>query len=123
MAIRSCNGTKDTTCHWVCKDKNFSMQLSFHADRKEAIISPDTTCLLNTDNTLYQGNITNYNCNVTCDSFNDGQCQYTSVTFWTFALLMCLGDIGFYSFISLSDAVCFVILGICDFTDINFRIA
>ncbi|XP_011706441.1 PREDICTED: uncharacterized protein LOC105461633, partial [Wasmannia auropunctata] len=41
--VASCKGTKDTTCHWICKDMNFSTELSFHAAKnKEAIISTDT---------------------------------------------------------------------------------
>ncbi|XP_012054683.1 PREDICTED: uncharacterized protein LOC105617737 [Atta cephalotes] len=112
-AIASCNGTKDTMCHWICENTNFSTQLSFHADQNKAIISPDTTCLLNISKiSLCQGNLTNnYNCNVICDNFKDDQCLYTSATFWSFVVLMCIGEIGFYVFISISDAFCFVILG------------
>ncbi|XP_011868134.1 PREDICTED: uncharacterized protein LOC105562158 isoform X2 [Vollenhovia emeryi] len=111
-AIQSCNGTKDTTCHWTCENNNFSMQLSFHGDQKKAIISPDTTCLLNINQTsTCQGNVTNYNCNVSCDNFNDNQCLYTSFTFWSFAVLMCLGECAIYVFTSLSTAICFVTFG------------
>ncbi|XP_018392088.1 PREDICTED: major facilitator superfamily domain-containing protein 6-like [Cyphomyrmex costatus] len=112
-AIASCNGMKDTTCHWICENTNFSMQLSFHGNQNKAIISPDTTCLLNINEiSLCQGNLTNnYNCNVTCDNFKYEQCLYTSIIFWSFVLLMCIGEIGFFVFISISDAFCFVILG------------
>ncbi|XP_011871576.1 PREDICTED: major facilitator superfamily domain-containing protein 6-like [Vollenhovia emeryi] len=111
-AIRSCNGTKDATCHWTCKDHNFSMQLSFHGDQKKVIISPDTTCLLNINQTsMCQGNVTNYNCNVSCDDFNDDQCLYKSFTFWSFAVLMCLGECAIYVFISLTTTICLGILG------------
>ncbi|KAG5345575.1 MFSD6 protein, partial [Acromyrmex charruanus] len=112
-AIASCNGMKDTMCHWVCENTNFSTQLSFYADQNKAIISPDTTCLLNINEILLcQGNLTNnYNCNVICDNFKDDQCLYRSATFWSFIVLMCIGEISVYVFISISDTFCFIILG------------
>ncbi|KYM81653.1 Major facilitator superfamily domain-containing protein 6, partial [Atta colombica] len=112
-AIASCNGTKDTMCHWICENMNFSTQLSFHADQNKATISPNTTCLLNINKiSLCQGNLTNnYNCNVICDNFKDDQCLYTSVTFWSFVVLMCISESGSFIFSSISDAFCFVILG------------
>lgn len=112
-AMVSCNGVKDTTCHWICKDVNFSTRLSFREIKKEAIILPDTTCLLNINETsLCQVNIMkNYNCNVTCDNFEDSHCLYTSVTFWGFVLLMSLGNIGFNVSNCISDAICFDVLG------------
>ncbi|KYQ46343.1 Major facilitator superfamily domain-containing protein 6 [Trachymyrmex zeteki] len=112
-AVASCNGAKDTTCHWVCKDTNLSVRLSFHATNKEAIISSDTTCLLNVNKaSLYQRNVTaNYNCNVTCDNFENDQCLYTSTTFWGFVILMLFGEIGYHISLSVSDVICFDILG------------
>lgn len=112
LAIRSCNGTKDATCHSICKDANFSMRLSFYGIKKEAVISPDTTCLLSiNDTSRYEENVMNYNCNVTCNNFNDDQCLYSSIVFWSFVLLMCLGNIAFYVTISLTDTICFAVLG------------
>lgn len=112
-AIRSCIGTKDTSCHWICESANFSMQLSFHANQKKVVISPDTTCLLNISETsLCQGNVANnYNCNVTCDNFKDDQCLYTSIVFWSFVLLLCFAETASHVFFSMSDAFCFIILG------------
>ncbi|KYN40874.1 Major facilitator superfamily domain-containing protein 6, partial [Trachymyrmex septentrionalis] len=112
-AIASCNGTKDTMCHWICENTNFSTQLSFHADQTIATISPDTTCLLNINKiSLCQGNLTNdYNCNVICDNFKDDKCLYTSAIFWSFVVLMYISEIGSFIFSSISDAFCFIILG------------
>ncbi|XP_011164629.1 major facilitator superfamily domain-containing protein 6 [Solenopsis invicta] len=112
-AMALCNGTKDTTCHWVCKDTNFSTKLSFNAIKKEAVISPNTTCLLNINETLScQNDVTKIsNCNVTCDEFEDNNCLYTSITFWGFVLLMSLGNIGFNVSNCISDAICFDVLG------------
>ncbi|XP_018316271.1 major facilitator superfamily domain-containing protein 6 [Mycetomoellerius zeteki] len=111
-AIASFNGTIDTTCHWVCKNMNFSVRLSFHINQNEAIISPDSTCLLNINQTLLcERSITNnYDCNITCDNF-ENQCVYTSITFWIFILLWCLGEISYYTSLGISDAICFGILG------------
>ncbi|XP_024869633.1 uncharacterized protein LOC112453245, partial [Temnothorax curvispinosus] len=111
LAIASCNGTKDTTCRWICNDMNFSMELSFYPDQQRAIISPDTACLLNINETsLSQKNVTNNYCNVTCNNFED-QCVYTSNTFWIFVLLWSLGETSFSTCLSISDAVCFRMLG------------
>ncbi|XP_071626340.1 major facilitator superfamily domain-containing protein 6-like [Temnothorax longispinosus] len=111
LAIASCNGTKDTTCRWICNDMNFSMGLSFYPDQQRAIISPDTACLLNVNETsLSQKNVTNNYCNVTCNNFED-QCVYTSNTFWSFVYLWSLAEITFSTCLSISDAVCFHILG------------
>ncbi|XP_011878012.1 PREDICTED: uncharacterized protein LOC105567622 [Vollenhovia emeryi] len=92
---------------------NFSIRLSFHGVEKEAIISSDTTCLLNVNETsLCQRNETaNNNCNVTCDNFEDDRCLYTSVTFWGFVILMVFGLAGYYISISVNDTICFDILG------------
>ncbi|KYN05807.1 PREDICTED: uncharacterized protein LOC108771338 [Cyphomyrmex costatus] len=113
--VASCNGAKDTTCHWACRDMNFSMRLSFHATNKEAIISSDTACLLNVNKTLLsQRNAketANYYCNVTCDNFENDQCLYTSTTFWGFVILMLFGEVGCHISLSASDVICFDILG------------
>ncbi|XP_071653973.1 major facilitator superfamily domain-containing protein 6-like isoform X2 [Temnothorax longispinosus] len=111
LAIASCNGTKDTTCRWICNDMNFSMELSFYPDQQRAIISPDTACLLNINETLLsQKNVTNNYCNVTCNNF-EVQCVYTSNTFWSFVLMWSLAETSFITCLSISDAVCFRILG------------
>ncbi|XP_011688857.1 PREDICTED: major facilitator superfamily domain-containing protein 6-like [Wasmannia auropunctata] len=108
-----CDGTKNTTCHWKCKDTNFSLQLSFHAAEEEAVISSNTSCLLNFDEiSLCQEKTTeNYNCNVTCDNFDNNYCLYTSITFWGFVLLISLGNIGIILLFNINSAICFEILG------------
>lgn len=111
-SIVLCNGIKNTTCNWICKDTNFSVQLSFHAAEKEAVISPNTTCLLNINESLCQEETTeNYNCNITCNNLENNNSLYTSITFWGFVLLISFGNIGFNVSISITDAICFEILG------------
>ncbi|KAL6262570.1 hypothetical protein P5V15_005362 [Pogonomyrmex californicus] len=110
-ATALCNGMKDTRCHWLCKDTNFSTRLSFHAIEKK-IISLDTACLINVNDTsFHQENITtNYSCNVICDNFEDDHCVYTSITFWSYIVLLLLGEIGFHVTMIINDAICFAIL-------------
>lgn len=53
---------------------------------------------------------------VECVPINDenqsfGSCFYTTWTFWSFVLLMCMGTIGFNVSNSVSDATCFDLLG------------
>ncbi|KAL6262571.1 hypothetical protein P5V15_005363 [Pogonomyrmex californicus] len=111
--VASCNDTKNTICHWMCKDTNFSTRLSFHAIEKEAIISSNTTCLLSDNETSFcQRNITTvYNCNVTCDNFKDDDCLYVSITFWGFVIFMSLGNTFYYISLTITDAICFDVLG------------
>ncbi|XP_031843125.1 major facilitator superfamily domain-containing protein 6 [Nomia melanderi] len=103
-----CMEAKNTLCHWTCPDNNFSVPIQFKAVEGGASFSDNTSCLLDMESTLYCNNNT---CNVTCDNFNDKDCLYTSLTFWGFVLLMSLGNIGFNVCNSISDAICFDILG------------
>ncbi|XP_053977015.1 major facilitator superfamily domain-containing protein 6 [Hylaeus volcanicus] len=105
-----CTGAKNTTCHWTCKDEHFSTTILFQAVKGEASFSSNTTCLINANSTSYCSQSTN--CNVTCDDFKDKHCLYSSATFWGFVFLMCLGNIGFNVSNSISDAICFDILGV-----------
>ncbi|KAL6264438.1 hypothetical protein P5V15_004547 [Pogonomyrmex californicus] len=108
-----CNGTKDTNCDWICENKNFSTRLSFYATERKTIMSLDTACLINVNDTSFrQENITtNYNCNVTCDNFEDDHCLYTSIIFWSFTLLISLGNICMHFCALTSDGICLAILG------------
>ncbi|XP_070518126.1 major facilitator superfamily domain-containing protein 6-A-like [Cardiocondyla obscurior] len=111
-AIRLNNKTEDITCHWICKNTNFSIRMLLYANQTRQTISLNTTCLLNINETLLcQRNVTNNDCNITCDRFDNDKCLYSSITFWSFVLLMCLGETGFFVFIGLSDTICFAILG------------
>lgn len=49
-------------------------------------------------------------CNVNCENFSTN-CLYVSSTFWGFVLLLSIGNIGFNVVNSISDAICFDILG------------
>lgn len=106
-------GIKRTTCHWRCADDNFPMSIQFQTLTGEASFSSNTTCVYDATSAVYcSGNTT---CDVTCDNFEDRHCLYASATFWGFIFLMALGNIGFNVSNSISDAICFDILGIAEF--------
>ncbi|XP_076630377.1 major facilitator superfamily domain-containing protein 6 isoform X2 [Colletes latitarsis] len=107
--LDSCTGAKTTVCHWTCINDTFSTPMLFQAVEGAASISSNTTCLMDVNATSYCSE--NINCNVTCDNFKEKYCLYTSSTFWGFVILLCLGNIGFNVSNSISDAVCFDILG------------
>ncbi|XP_011641597.1 major facilitator superfamily domain-containing protein 6-like [Pogonomyrmex barbatus] len=112
-AIESDNSVKDITCYWLCKDTNFSTRLFFrNATERKTIISLDTACLINVNDTsFHHENITaNYNCNVTCDNFENNYCIWTSITFWSYMLLLFLGETGYFVVMIINDATCFAIL-------------
>ncbi|KOC59868.1 Major facilitator superfamily domain-containing protein 6-B, partial [Habropoda laboriosa] len=104
-----CTGIKNTMCHWSCTNKNFSMSIQFQAINEKVNFSSNSTCIIDKNATLYCTHSSN--CNVTCDNFENKHCLYTSVTFWGFVFLMSLGNIGFNVGNSISDAICFDILG------------
>ncbi|KAG5331936.1 MFSD6 protein, partial [Acromyrmex charruanus] len=108
-----CDGTKNTKCHWTCRDTKFSVRLSFYATspENEAVISPNTTCLLNFNETALCQRTKTENCNVTCDNFENNYCLYISPTFWGFVFLMSLGTVGIVTSFNINNAICFEILG------------
>ncbi|XP_037825045.1 LOW QUALITY PROTEIN: major facilitator superfamily domain-containing protein 6, partial [Lucilia sericata] len=71
-----------------------------------------TTVHICVDETFSQANnISNFN--GTCDfqTPQRSQCLYSSSAFWLFVVLMCAGTIGFNVTNSISDAICFDMLG------------
>ncbi|CAG9823296.1 unnamed protein product [Phaedon cochleariae] len=52
-------------------------------------------------------------CDINCekDIDYDSQCLYKSISFWGFVILMSLGSIGFNVVNSISDAICFEVIG------------
>ncbi|KAG5308416.1 MFSD6 protein, partial [Acromyrmex insinuator] len=108
-----CDGTKNTKCHWTCRDTKFSVRLSFYATspENEAVISPNTTCLLNFNEMALCQRTKTENCNVTCDNFENNYCLYISTTFWGFVFLMSLGTVGIVTSFNINNAICFEILG------------
>lgn len=65
------------------------------------------------------GDVNAFQINETCQSMNCtpvenqslGNCFYATMTFWSFVVLMCIGTIGFNVTNSVSDAICFDVLG------------
>lgn len=54
-------------------------------------------------------------CNLSCteDIEIDSSALYKSFTFWSFVILMSLGTIGYNVINSISDAICFDVIGKC----------
>lgn len=55
----------------------------------------------------------NASCGIECkeDIERNSGCLYTSFTFWSFVILMSIGTIGFNVTNSISDAICFDVIG------------
>ncbi|XP_033342281.1 major facilitator superfamily domain-containing protein 6 isoform X2 [Megalopta genalis] len=104
-----CMGAKYTTCHWNCTNNNFSVLIQFEEIEGEVSFTENNTCLTDTNAVSHCSK--SDNCKVSCDNFNDKHCLYTSITFWGFIILMSLGNIGFNVCNSISDAICFDVLG------------
>ncbi|XP_076650977.1 major facilitator superfamily domain-containing protein 6 [Halictus rubicundus] len=104
-----CMGATYTMCHWICSNNTFSVPVQFEAMEGEISFTENNTCLVDTNSTSHCS-ISDH-CNVNCDNFDDKHCLYTSITFWGFILLMSLGNIGFNVCNSISDAICFDVLG------------
>lgn len=80
---------------------NNSKQLISLVNENYSICLVDHLILNTTDN------ICDFNC-----YFNESDApMYTSTTFWSFVILLCLGTIGFNVTNCISDAVCFDVLG------------
>lgn len=66
---------------------------------------------------ICDSNDSSVNCNrVECQMYDvqieeDEDCLYRSFRFWAFVLLMSMGSIGFNVANSISDAICFDVLG------------
>ncbi|XP_078033340.1 major facilitator superfamily domain-containing protein 6 isoform X2 [Augochlora pura] len=105
----SCIGAKYTMCHWNCTNNNFSALVQFADYEGEVSFTENNTCLMDTN--VVSNCSKSDNCKVSCDNFNDKHCLYTSITFWGFIILMSLGNIGFNVCNSISDAICFDVLG------------
>ena len=109
-----CYGEKSlAACRWFCDDgKNSSATVIFQ-NRSEINFSLDSFCTLD-----YHGNLTNCDdkrivriCNFSCELIVEDKCLYESLTFWGFVMLVSLGCIGFNVSNSISDAICFDVLG------------
>lgn len=74
-------------------------------------------CLLKTDFSRNDSGAVdldlNTNCNLFChdDEEKTSECTLASIRFWSFVFLMCAGTIGYNVINSISDAICFDVLG------------
>ncbi|CAG9836968.1 unnamed protein product [Diabrotica balteata] len=73
-------------------------------------------CQLETITVLIEPNITNSSdnsCHLKChqDFENGHDCLYKQLTFWVYVIFMCVGSVGFNVVNSISDAICFDVIG------------
>lgn len=110
-----CYGEKSVAdCRWSCDGREFSSTTIF-TDRRGSNFSLGSVCIVDTSNSTIgfdEDNAFERTCELRCEkSLIEDRCLYKSVTFWGFVILMSLGCIGFNVSNSISDAVCFDVLG------------
>lgn len=105
---KECNNGLETNCSWYCENgSNFTSRLYFHSS-KNVDFKRNSSCFV-----LLALNMTknlHLLCNINCEHFTT-DCLYASSTFWGFVLLLSIGNIGFNVANSISDSICFDILG------------
>jgi MFS family permease len=99
------------TTHVACKSRCFLQERDFLAILTNSSVEQYRICALDNEKT----NFTNLTvCDISCsnkDVETDNNCLYKSVSFWSFVILMSIGTIGFNVINSISDAICFDVIG------------
>lgn len=96
-------------CRWICDNGNNSSFVEMYTEE-----SSNAFCLIDVtkvSNCSIDNNNNNNNCTRTSLILEDNYNLYISMTFWSFVLLMSLGNIGFNISNCISDAICFDVLG------------
>ncbi|XP_066599313.1 major facilitator superfamily domain-containing protein 6 isoform X2 [Prorops nasuta] len=111
-SVEKCSKEKETLCHWSCEDAtiNYTSKVLFEVDERENHLLR-AKCFFNHQTNNTRECFADKKCDIRCDSLEDDNCLYTSVSFIGFILLMSLGNIGFNVANSMSDAICFDVLG------------
>ncbi|KAL7300046.1 hypothetical protein TKK_0007056 [Trichogramma kaykai] len=100
-----------SSCSWNCSQAGLFNASMYFSATVEANISHTTSCFVDQD---YPGVRcwANDSCSIRCDdSAYESECVYSSPTFLGFVVLMSFGLIGYNVCNSISDAVCFDVLG------------
>ncbi|PSN39063.1 hypothetical protein C0J52_10097 [Blattella germanica] len=115
----SCGNYKRVICNWTCGS-------TYNETRLEALLKLLPENNYTSDNTMpcIVGNRSSFycspyrfnysNCEFSCvlhETEREKDCLYGTAAFWGFVLLMSLGTIGFNVANSISDAICFDVLG------------
>ncbi|XP_051168745.1 major facilitator superfamily domain-containing protein 6-A isoform X2 [Leptopilina boulardi] len=105
---QNCNDGKETNCNWSCEEElNFTSRIFFHSSNT-VNFSRNSSCFVSSVYNLSKNS--DMLCNIDCENFSSDY-LYTSSTFWGFVLLLSIGNIGFNVANSISDSICFDILG------------
>ncbi|XP_049763424.1 major facilitator superfamily domain-containing protein 6 [Schistocerca cancellata] len=111
-----CGDTQIVLCDWTCDD-------SFNGTGLPAVLYTDSRtsshgslhlCLTGNNATFYPFLMDpRTSCDFRCamDKNSNNDCLYGTAAFWIFVILMSLGTIGFNVSNSVSDAICFDVLG------------
>ncbi|KAG5881531.1 hypothetical protein JTB14_008457 [Gonioctena quinquepunctata] len=122
VTLNSCNETDiineqdcySNTTRVICNSGCFTKSATFLLNYVETTNSSLQYKLCHLQNDTMGGKINNtFSCDIRCteDMENSNNCFYKSLTFWSFIILMSLGSIGFNVVNSISDAICFDVIG------------
>ncbi|GLH09402.1 Uncharacterized protein GBIM_14482 [Gryllus bimaculatus] len=111
VASSYCGEARRTLCKWNCTDgfrSNISSMILFQANSENETGNLQL-CAASNENFSFASNIS---CDAVC-VLDDAaaNCLYGTPIFWSFVILMSLGTIGFNVANSISDAICFDVLG------------
>ncbi|XP_066991663.2 major facilitator superfamily domain-containing protein 6 [Anabrus simplex] len=113
LAIQGCGENRQVLCDWTCNNNSNGSSLSAILTKAESN-STDQFEVCGTKFSEHFNTMEAMKCNFTCvlDKTSDNaDCLYGTPTFWSFVILMSLGTIGFNVANSISDAICFDVLG------------
>lgn len=100
------------TTRVICKSECF-IESTFLAISSDSNDTKYKICSIS-DITLNYQNSSSENCDIFCSNHDaeiDTGCLYKSISFWSFVILMSVGTIGFNVVNSISDAICFDVIG------------
>jgi hypothetical protein len=114
-----CGHYKRVICNWTCGASNNETHLHALVKKTSPItntISDNVTaCILGNISSIFCDlNENSSQCELSCvlhETEMEKDCLYGTPVFWGFVLLMSLGTIGFNVANSISDAICFDVLG------------
>lgn len=98
-----------TNCQWNCeKSQDFNNSIYFWGS---TVTMLNNSCILS-DTTPIMGNL-QPNCKVACErTEEENACLYKSPIFWCFIILISVSELTYEVVNTLSDAMCFEVLGI-----------
>lgn len=113
-----CGHYKRVICNWTCGASNNETHLDalLKTSQITNVASVNVTpCVLgNISSLICSFDDNNSHCKFSCvlhETEREKDCLYGTPAFWGFVLLMSLGTIGFNVANSISDAICFDVLG------------